>query len=84
MNWYKIESNWSQAKAKLKERWGKLTDDQFNLIAGKRERLLIVLQQSYGLAKDEAERQIKEWERNVERFFGEVPQQNKEPQRKVG
>lgn len=69
MNWDRIEGNWKQAKGKVKEKWGKLTDDQLDVINGKREHLVGVLQESYGIAKDEAERQIKDWEKLNEREF---------------
>jgi uncharacterized protein YjbJ (UPF0337 family) len=69
MNWDRIEGNWKQAKGRIKQQWGRLTDDQLNIIAGKREVLLGVLQESYGIAKDEAERQLREWERRHEREF---------------
>jgi uncharacterized protein YjbJ (UPF0337 family) len=58
MNWDRIEGNWKQLKGKVVEQWGKLTDDDLDRIAGKREQLAGRLQQNYGIAKDEAERQI--------------------------
>ena len=69
MNWDRIEGNWKQTKGKVKEQWGKLTDDQLDVIGGRREQLLGVLQESYGIAKDEAERQIRDWEKRNERAF---------------
>ena len=69
MNWDRIEGNWKQAKGKVKEQWGKLTDDQLDVIGGRREQLLGVLQESYGIAKDEAERQVRDWENRNEREF---------------
>ena len=69
MNWDRIEGNWKQAKGKVKEQWGKLTDDQLDVIGGRREQLLGVLQESYGIAKDEAERQVRDWEKRNERAF---------------
>lgn len=62
MNWDKIEGNWKQMKGDIKTRWGKLTDDQLDVIAGKREKLAGQLQESYGIGKEEAEEQIKEFE----------------------
>jgi uncharacterized protein YjbJ (UPF0337 family) len=59
MNWDRIEGNWKQFKGNAKERWGKLTDDQLNVIAGKRDQLVGKLQESYGIGKDEAEKQVK-------------------------
>jgi uncharacterized protein YjbJ (UPF0337 family) len=72
MNWDRIQGNWKQAKGTVKEKWGKLTDDQLDVINGKREHLVGVLQESYGIAKDEAERQISEWEKINERQFNEA------------
>ena len=64
MNWDRVEGNWKQMKGALKARWGKLTDDDFDVIAGKREQLAGKIQERYGIEKDEAERQLTEWERN--------------------
>jgi uncharacterized protein YjbJ (UPF0337 family) len=69
MNWDRVAGNWKQAKGTVKEKWGKLTDDQLDVINGKRDHLVGVLQESYGIAKDEAERQISEWEKINERQF---------------
>jgi uncharacterized protein YjbJ (UPF0337 family) len=62
MNWARIEGNWKIFKGKVKERWGKLTDDQLDVIAGKRDQLVGWLQKVYGLTKEEAEREVVEWE----------------------
>lgn len=59
MNWERIEGNWKQLKGKVIEQWGQLTDDDLDVIAGKREQLAGKLQERYGIAKDEAERQVK-------------------------
>ena len=64
MNWDRIAGNWKQAKGKLREKWGKLTDDELDVIAGKREQLAGWLQSAYGITKDEAERQINEFEKS--------------------
>ena len=58
MNWDRIEGNWKQLTGKVKEQWGKLTDDQIDMIAGKRDQLAGKIQESYGITKDEAEKQI--------------------------
>jgi uncharacterized protein YjbJ (UPF0337 family) len=63
MNWDIAAGNWKSFKGKVKEQWGKLTDDDLTRIEGRREQLLGVVQQRYGVAKDEAERQIRDWER---------------------
>lgn len=61
MNWDEVEGKWKQFKGKAKEKWGKLTDDDFDVINGKREQLVGKVQQRYGIAKDEAERQADEF-----------------------
>lgn len=62
MNWDTIEGNWKQAKGKVRERWGKLTDDDMTVINGKRDQAVGRIQERYGIAKDEAEKQVKEFE----------------------
>ncbi|GBG15025.1 uncharacterized protein NMK_2626 [Novimethylophilus kurashikiensis] len=62
MNWDRIEGNWRQFKGDVKQKWGKLTDDQVDVIDGSREKLAGKIQEVYGITKDETERQIREWE----------------------
>ena len=62
MNWDRIQGNWKQMKGKVKEKWGKLTDDEFDQMAGNRDQLVGKIQERYGMQKDEAERQVKDWE----------------------
>jgi len=62
MNWERIEGNWQQFKGKVKQRWGKLTDDQLTKINGERDILAGKLQEAYGISKDEVDRQIRDWE----------------------
>ncbi len=66
MNWDHVEGHWTEFRGKLKEHWGKLTDDDLDVIAGKRDQLLGILQQRYGTAKDELEREVKEFERDLD------------------
>lgn len=61
MNWDRIEGNWKQFKGSVKEQWGKLTDDDLDVAEGKRDKLAGKLQERYGIAKDEAERQIDDY-----------------------
>lgn len=63
MNWDIVEGNWKQFKGKVKTRWGKLTDDHLNVIAGKRAHLAGKIQEAYGVTQDEAERQIRSFEK---------------------
>ena len=58
MNWDRIEGNWKQFKGRVKEQWGKLTDDDIDVIAGKRDQLVGKIQEQYGITKDEAEKQV--------------------------
>ena len=62
MNWDTIEGNWNQFKGKAKEQWGKLTDNQLDVIAGKRDRLMGNIQEAYGITKDQSEKQLAEWQ----------------------
>jgi len=61
MNWDRVEGNWKEIKGKVHQQWGKLTNDDLEVIHGKRIELTGRLQQRYGIAKDEAERQIDDW-----------------------
>ncbi|MFD1328517.1 CsbD family protein [Mycoplana ramosa] len=62
MNWDIIEGKWMEYKGKAKAQWGKLTDDDLDVINGRRVELAGKIQQRYGIAKEEAERQIDEWQ----------------------
>lgn len=64
MNWDRIEGNWKQFKGQIKEQWGRFTDDELDVLAGKRDQFLGKLQEKYGLSKDEAQRQLLEFETN--------------------
>jgi uncharacterized protein YjbJ (UPF0337 family) len=66
MNWDHVAGNWTEFRGKVRERWGKLTDDDLDVIEGKREQLLGILQQRYGTAKDELEHEVKEFERDLD------------------
>lgn len=61
MNWDRVEGSWKQFTGKVREKWGKLTDDDLAVVDGKQERLIGRIQERYGVAKDEAQRQVKSW-----------------------
>jgi uncharacterized protein YjbJ (UPF0337 family) len=62
MNWDTVAGEWKQFRGRVKEKWGKLTDDDLDQIEGKRDQLLGAVQRRYGIAGDEAERQLREFE----------------------
>ena len=63
MDWNRLEGNWKQMKGKVKEQWGKLTDDDLTVIDGKSEQLVGKIQERYGIAREEAEKQLKQFDR---------------------
>jgi uncharacterized protein YjbJ (UPF0337 family) len=62
MNTDIFEGNWKQFKGQVQQQWGKLTDDHLDEINGSRTRLAGTIQKNYGIARDEAEKQVKDWE----------------------
>jgi uncharacterized protein YjbJ (UPF0337 family) len=61
MNWDQVEGKWKQYSGKVREKWGKLTDSDVEMIKGQRQQLVGKIQERYGIAKDEAERQVNEF-----------------------
>jgi uncharacterized protein YjbJ (UPF0337 family) len=61
MNWYEIEGNWKKFKGEIKQRWGRLTDDDLDIIEGKREKLSGEIQRKYAIKKEEAEEEIEDF-----------------------
>ena len=75
MNQDRFRGQWKQVKGKLKEQWGRLTEDDLDVIAGKRDQLLGRIQERHGIAKDEAQRQVREFEsRNPDVRLDDSPQ----------
>lgn len=64
MNWDQIEGKWKQVSGKVKEKWGKLTDDDLDVIRGKRDQLVGIIQERYGIARQEAEHQVEDFTRS--------------------
>ncbi|MEX0610583.1 MAG: CsbD family protein [Pirellulales bacterium] len=62
MKWDTVKGQWKQVRGRVKEQWGKLTDDDLDRIEGKRDQLLGTVQIRYGLAREEAEKQIRDFE----------------------
>lgn len=61
MNWDRVEGKWKQMRGAARAKWGRLTDDDLDLIAGHRDQLIGRLQERYGIARDEAEKQTDDW-----------------------
>jgi uncharacterized protein YjbJ (UPF0337 family) len=68
MNWEEVASRWEQLLGSAKENWSKLTDRDLGEISGKREQLATKIQQLYGITKREAEKQVWDWGKSVERI----------------
>ena len=62
MNWDVIEGKWKQMRGAMQQKWGKLTDSDWDSIAGKEEQFLGKLQERYGYSREQAERDLAEWQ----------------------
>lgn len=65
MDWNQISGQWKQVKGRAKVKWGKLTDDEIDVVEGKRDQLVGKIQQRYGIAKEQAEREVDDWIRDL-------------------
>ncbi len=65
MNWDRIEGGWKSVLGQARSQWGNLTDDDLSVVAGRRDQLIGKIQERYGVAKDEAEKQIAAWQRKA-------------------
>ncbi len=61
MDWNRVEGNWKQVAGKVKEKWGKLTDDDLTTINGRRDQLEGKIQERYGLAKAQVKKDVDDW-----------------------
>ena len=61
MNWDQVEGKWKQMKGSVREKWGKLTDSDYEQIAGNRDKFVGRLQERYGYTRDKAEKELDEW-----------------------
>ena len=62
MSWHDIEANWKQLKSNIQQKWEKLTDDDVEVINGKRDTLTEKIQTTYGVTKEDAHKQVSDWE----------------------
>lgn len=67
MNSDQMQGKWKQVKGSVKERWGKLTDDDIDVIDGQHDQLVGTIQERYGIAREVAEKQVKEWNATLDR-----------------
>ena len=61
MNWDQIAGKWSQVKGDIRQKWGKLTDNDLEVVAGSKDKLVGRIQERYGIAKEQAQRELDEW-----------------------
>lgn len=73
MNWDMIEADWPQFRGRVKARWGKLSQEHLFVIAGKRVELAGRIQEAYGVSRDEAERQVKDFESRNKDYHAKKP-----------
>ena len=83
MNWDQLEGKWKQYTGSVKERWGKLTDDDLTRIRGKRDQLIGILQERYGIAKQEAEAEVDDFAQNLRTAAGKIASATREKTRRA-
>jgi len=66
VNWDQVQGKWTEYKGKAREKWGKLTNDDLDVIAGKRDQFVGRLQERYGILRDEAEKQVDEFAKSLD------------------
>lgn len=67
MNSDQLKGKWKQVKGSVKERWGKLTDDDLDVIDGQSEQLIGTIQERYGIAREAAQKQVDDWNKSLAR-----------------
>ncbi len=65
MNWDQIEGNWKQLTGQVQQKWGHLTNDDLDVVERRRDELVGKIQERYGVAKEEAERQVDDWVNSI-------------------
>jgi len=74
MNSDQVKGSWKQFRGQMKEAWGKLTDDDFDVVDGKKDQLVGKVQKAYGVAREDAERQVNDFHtKNPSVFGNDVP-----------
>jgi uncharacterized protein YjbJ (UPF0337 family) len=83
MNFDQLEGKWKQYKGQIREKWGKLTDDDLQVIAGKRDQFIGRLQERYGIAKEVAAKQVDEFVMSLTDEPAETPVENDKAERRA-
>jgi uncharacterized protein YjbJ (UPF0337 family) len=65
MNWDQVSGKWSQVKGDIRQKWGKLTDNDLEVAAGSKDKFVGRIQERYGIAKEEAQQQLDDWLKTV-------------------
>jgi uncharacterized protein YjbJ (UPF0337 family) len=81
MNWDQVEGRWKQYKGLAKEKWGKITDDDFDVIDGKRQQLVGKIQERYGVTREAAETQADEFAKALNSETGDENKINRDAYR---
>jgi uncharacterized protein YjbJ (UPF0337 family) len=84
MNWDQIAGRWAQVKGEARRKWGKLTDDDMEVIAGSKDKFVGRVQERYGIAKEEAQKQIDDWFNSLPPTDPRAEQQADEQRRAKG
>jgi uncharacterized protein YjbJ (UPF0337 family) len=71
MDWNRLEGDWKQLRGRVKQRWGKLTDDDLTAISGRRDQLEGKIQERYGYARSQARKEIEDWYRSTESYLAD-------------
>lgn len=69
MNWQRIRGDWKQFRGQIKERWSDLTDKDLDRIEGQRDQLIERIEDRYGVNRERAEREVREWEEDIRSAF---------------
>ncbi|MGE0440128.1 MAG: CsbD family protein [Gemmatimonadales bacterium] len=72
MTWDTIAGAWKQVRGSIREQWGKLTDDDLDVVAGRRDQLVGLIQRKYGFAKEQVEREVDEFATRWKARFEQV------------
>lgn len=79
MAWDQIKGAWKEVRGSVRERWGKLTDDDLDVIAGERDQLIGTVQRRYGTMRDQASREVADFEASVSERLSRAAKKMREP-----